>query len=237
LYRCLVLLTALWVLPAAAHAQGGNVFGPDVRAGDRTLEWRAMAALDERDDWRITTRLHYQHAFNDSLRLRGVAQWVADPGDSLSPHFARAELLWQYRERQSDGYAAALRFDARLSAEGAHRLGMNWAQQWDFAEAWRVRAILQFEHEIGAGAGEGVLLSSRARLSRRVGGVHAGLEAFARYGNLTEGLPGFADQRHTVGPAAFGDFDENWRWHLTSQFALTSSATSAPVIARIYRRF
>ncbi|MEE2526868.1 hypothetical protein V0U79_10845 [Hyphobacterium sp. HN65] len=235
--RCLLLLLFL-AMTAPAFAQGGNVFGPTVREGERGWEWRAMAELDDHSDISGSTRLHYQQAFNEAVRLRGLVQFAADPGESLSPQFARAELLWQYREETAGGYQAAFRFDARLSADGAHRLGVSWVHQRDFAGYWRVRAILTGDHEVGAGAADGVRISYRSRLSRRLHErLEAGIEAFGRVGNLADGLPGFDAQRHTIGPAVFGPINERWRWHVTSQFAISNAASDVPVRFRLYRRF
>lgn len=237
--RCALILAGLFaVFAAPALAQGGNVFGPTVREGDRSWEWRINAVLDEDGEISAVTRLHYQHAFNDALRLRGVARFRIDGDDPLEPQFARGELQWQYREETPTGYQAALRLDARLNAEGAHRLGVNWTQQWDFADGWRARGIVLLDHEIGAGASEGIRLSYRSRLSRRVHPrLNAGLEAFGRLGNLSDGLPGFDQQRHTAGPTLFGPINARWRWHATSQWAVSEAAQDAPLRVRIYYRF
>ena len=79
--RVLGLLMLLGVVPHAALAQGGNVFGPSVRADDRSAEWRYLAAVDEDGSWSQGTRLHYQEALNAAWRLRGVVQAVAAPGE------------------------------------------------------------------------------------------------------------------------------------------------------------
>lgn len=231
-------LLVLTLLPGAALGQGGNVSGPTVREGDRSWEWRAVIDLDAEGDLGGSTRLHYQHAFNDAHRLRGVVQLAADPGENLKAQFARAEWLWQYREAGDGGYQAAFRLDARLSAERAHRLSLSWAQQWDFAGGWRARAILIGDHDVGAGSSDGVRLSYRSRLSRPVNErLDAGIEAFGRIGNLSEGIPGFDAQRHTIGPAVFGPINDHWRWHATSQFAVSAAASHVPLRFRLYRRF
>lgn len=233
-----VLLVLMLATAPPVLAQGGNIFGPTVREGDRGWEWRAVAELDENSDISGSTRLHYQQAFSDAVRLRGVVQFAADPGERLSLQFMRAEWLWQYREETPGGYQAAIRLDARLSAEGAHRLSVNWAQQWDFAQDWRVRTILTGDHDIGAGAADGVRISYRARLSRPVSVyLDAGIEAFGRIGTLGESLPGFDRQRHTIGPALFGPVNDHWRWHVTSQLAISDAASDVPVRFRLYRRF
>jgi hypothetical protein len=236
--RVLGLLMLLGVVPHAALAQGGNVFGPSVRVDDRSAEWRFLAAAGEDGAWTQATRLHYQQAFNAAWRLRGVVQAAAGPGQHWAVDFARAELLWQYRAATPSGYQAGLRFDARLNHQGAHRIGVNWVQQWDVADGWRLRAILLADHEIGAGAVNGVRLRHRARLSRRFSDrLTAGVEAFGRFGNLSGGLPAIAAQRHTAGPALFGDINTRWRWHATSQWALTRAAADTPLRLQIYRRF
>ena len=232
-----LVLTCL--VPAMAGAQGGNVFSPEVEAGDRSWEWRAGGVLEAESQWGLSTRLHYQHAFDDRFRLRGVVQFASETGERTRFDFARAELLWQYREETPSGYAAGFRFDARLNeGNGPHRLGVNWAHQWNFESGWRGRAILIADQEVGSGAGDGLRLSSRSQLTYRLdNGLRIGAEAFSRYGNLSDGLPGFDRQRHTVGPVASGAFNEQWRWYAGAQMAVSDAARDQYLRLRIYRRF
>ncbi|WP_421789254.1 transporter [Hyphobacterium sp.] len=231
-------LVLLLIATPVALAQGGNVFGPAVDADDRLWEWRVIAVLGEDEEWSGATRLHYQHALNDALRLRGVGQFEQDGQNGFQADFARAELLWQYQEETAAGYQAAFRLDARLNAQGAHNLRLAWVQQLDFSEGWRLRGVVLADHQIGAGSRNGLRLSHRVRLSRRfTPQVNAGLESFGRFGNLSDGLPGFEQQSHTAGPALFGSFNARWRWHVTSQWALSRAASDRPLRAQLQYRF
>lgn len=227
-----------FAVAATASAQGGNVFGPAVREGDSGWEWRANAAFDADSDWSWATRLHYQHVFNDALRLRGVAQFDLDGVDGVQPDFFRAELLWQYQEETATGYQAAVRVEGRLNYRGPHRLGIRWGHQWVPAEPWQVRVNLNAEQEVGAGAKTGIRLSHRMRISRTlVGDVRGGMEAFGRFGNLSDGIRSFDRQHHTAGPALFGPFNDQWGWHVTSQWALTDTVSDMPLRVRVDYRF
>ena len=66
---------SLLLAPAALAQNVGGVFGPGVRDGDRSAEYRgAFVPEEDGRDSRSVHRLHYQYALNDSVRLRGVVQ-------------------------------------------------------------------------------------------------------------------------------------------------------------------
>lgn len=64
-------LTLLVAFACTGFAQNtGTVYSPDVTADTQAVEVRF--AYDE-DAESLATRVHYQYAFNDAFRLRGIA--------------------------------------------------------------------------------------------------------------------------------------------------------------------
>jgi len=234
-------LAALALAPATAAAQNvGGVFGPTVNADNRELEARLGLAPNDNDDWGAVARLHYQHAFNDSFRLRGVLQY-ADPavGDLELKHF-QFELLWQTVERTESGYESAFRFDARISEndDGADRVGVNWIHQWSLDNGWRVRALALFSHEVGPASRDGLNIGVRSSMTRRLdSGLRVGLEQFSSLGNTDRGLGGFDDQRHSVGPVITGRFNADWGWYTGVQLGVSERANDHDWQFRVTRKF
>ena len=239
--RMIAALAALVLLPAASLAQNvGGVFGPTVNENDKQLEFRLGLAPNQNDDWGAVARLHYQQAFNDSLRLRGVIQY-ADPvgGDLELKHF-QLELLWQTVERTESGYESAFRFDARVSEndDGADRVGVNWIHQWSLDNGWRIRALGLFNTEVGPAARDGINVGFRSSATRRIdNGLRVGVENFSSFGNTDRGFGNFDDQRHSIGPVVTGSFSPDWGWYTGVQFGVSERANDHDWQFRVTRNF
>ncbi len=221
-------------LPATAQTLGG-VFGPTVDPTDRSAQYRS--ALDPEGDGSWAHRLHVQQSLNDSVRLRGVVQGSDDARGDLAFDHIQGELLWQVVERTPGGWSSALRFDVRLRDGGdPNRLGVNWTNQWDFANGWRVRGLALVSREVGDGADDGFGLGTRASLTRGVGnGVRAGVEMFNGYGN-SDDLPDVEDQNHRLGPVVSGSLG-GWGLQAGVLFGLTDGASDEDLRVWIGRRF
>ncbi len=228
-------------MASTAMAQNvGGVFGPAVNADDRQLEFRLGMAPDANDDWGAVARLHYQHALNDTVRLRGVVQY-ADPanGDLELKHF-QVELLWQTVERTESGYVSGIRFDARLSEgdDGASKLGANWIHDLNFGEGWRARGIILANIDVGARSRDGVNLGLRSSLTRRLdNGLRVGVEQFSNLGNSDAGFGRFDEQRHSVGPMIAGSVSDEWGWYAGLQLGVSERANDHDWQIRLTRRY
>lgn len=233
-----------WLVSAmvsVALAQNvGGVFGPTVNADDRQLELRVGMAPNADDDWGAAARLHYQHALNDSVRLRGVVQYADPAAGDLELKHVQLELLWQTVERTANGYVSGVRFDARLSEgdDGASKVGANWIHDLNFAEGWRARGIVLTNIEVGARARDGLNVGLRSSLTRRLdNGLRVGVEQFSSLGNTEAGFGGFDDQRHSVGPMLAGSVNDQWGWYAGLQLGVSERANDHDWQVRLTRRY
>ena len=239
--RIVLLSLFFFLLSAEVEAQTvGGVFGPDVNPGNRELEYRGGFAPEE-DATGANHRVHYQHAFDDTWRLRGVVQYADPAGGDFEFSFFQLELLHQIVERQAgSGFSSALRYDVRFSEgdDKAHQLGLNWTNQWNFAGVWRARAIVLLDYDVGDRARDGLFVETRLGLSKRLdNGLRLGVESFNAYGNTDAGFGDFDDQRHRLGPSLSGSFNADWGFHLTALFGLSDAANDDDYQIRLTRRF
>ena len=227
LFSLSAFLILLAAFPAAAQTTGG-VFGPGVSAGDRTLEYRAaFAPVDGSDDVRFVHRLHYQHALNESWRLRGVLQGSDVETGRQEFNFFQAELQWQFLEKNERGLVSALRLDGRITEgdDGPDLIGLNWTTDWNIDADWRIRGVLLVGKQIGEGRLGGVNLETRTSLTYRADeNLRIGIESFNFYGNTSAGLGSFKDQRHQLGPSASLTLGNRWSLFGGILFGLSNPA-------------
>ena len=232
--RLILAAFAALAFTAAGQAQTtGTVFGPETSAGDREVEYRIAAGVEESgSDASLAHRLHYQQAINDSLRWRAIISWTDPAGGDFELDHVQGELLWQIIERTPGGFSSGLRFDARLS-EGddvPHEIGVNLTNQW-VAGDWRVRALVLFDRDVGPQSNDDWILETRASLYRSLdNGLSLGLESFNEFGGLDEGFGGFDDQSHQLGPVVSGDLAFGVEWSAGVLFGLSF----AGVIGTVY---
>ncbi len=227
----LVLVTIGAALAGGASAQGvGNVFGPDVDPGDRAVEYRLGFAPRSGDEDRFAHRLHIEQAVSDRVKLRGlIVGTTAETGD-LELIYAQASAFVQVLERTPDGFSSGFRFDLRLAEgdDGASRIGVNWTNQWVFADRWQARAVLLTTRDLEGPSTDGIGFSTRARISRKFeSGLRAGLDIYNDYGNTATGPRRFDSQRHQVGPMLSGDLPGDWTWLASSLFGASDAAPDA----------
>lgn len=186
--------------PVAQGQNTSNVFSPDVSAGNQAVEWRFT--YDPEGD-QYATRLHYQYAFNDALRMRGIVLYEgAADGDDFDYQYFRWETQWQFVEDQDHGWDSALRFEVQL-ADGddpPSRVRLAWSSKFDLADDWQYRFIFITGREIGARSGEGLLLETRTRLRYTLTDqLDLALDLYSDF-NDTRRVGGFAEQEHQLGP-------------------------------------
>lgn len=190
-----------------AEANTSGVHGPNVKAGERSMQLRfAYTPGDnsgDEDYW--ASRLHYQYAFNDRLRGRVILQG-RDRGDFQYDYF-RGELLYNFKKAtDSDNWSSGVRFDIRTRrGDRAEEFAINWTNQWDLDNGYRLRAILIANRQFNsAGADPGIGIATRASLSTRLeNGLRVGIEMFNEYGKLGD-FADFDDQTHHIGPMLGG---------------------------------
>ncbi|MEM6534723.1 MAG: transporter [Pseudomonadota bacterium] len=230
------------LLAFSAEAQStGSVFGPSVRATDRSIEYRgAVVPEEDGDESKIDHRLHYQHALNDGLRLRAIVKGSSDGGDDLIYDYFQTELQWQYQEKTDSGYAAALRFDGRLTDEGrgSDQLGLNWTHNWQLGDGWSVRAIGLTDYNLDEDADDGLFIETRGALYRKLSnGVRLGAESFIDWGGTDTGFGSFNDQGHQLGPVVSFAPAPGWSLQARALFGLSDGADDADISVFLTRRF
>ena len=233
-------LGLLFLLPTA-HAQNtAGVFGPDVAPGSQALDWRVSVApgSDGRSD-RVASRLHYQRAVTDDLRLRAVLQGADEPAadSDFDFDFFQLEAQWQFREDHASGWDSALRLDLQIAEGRADLLGLNWTSDVPLGGAWRARGVLLTAVQLGSQRGDGLFLQTRASVSYALGaGTQLQLQSFNIFGS-TAGFGDFDDQNHALGPAVSGKFGRGWSFEAGLLFGLTDATADTDFRLFISRSF
>lgn len=184
----------------------GGVFGPGVTQGDQSAQYRGAYDPDNNN---FVQRIHYQHALNDDVRLRGVFQARKTADSDVDFDFFQGELQWQLKgsaKRQQ-----AVRLDVRIRDRGrVGSLGLNWTNQFTLSPTLSARAIVLAAVEVGNGARSGVLLQTRSSLTHKLNKrFSVSAELFSEYGSSTD-FDSFDDQIHQIGPALSGKLADDW---------------------------
>jgi hypothetical protein len=177
----------------------------------------AMSAADQdfqTDNWAY--RLHYQQAFNDTVRGRIIVQYH-DRGE-FQYEYIRGEILYNFKKKATDGiWSSGVRFDLRQRRGGRpQEFAMHWTNQWDLPHGYTLRGILVGYQQFGSKrALDGTFVETRASVNKKLdNGISIGIESFGGYGKLG-GFGSFNNQRHQIGPVisgSFADFKFNARY-------------------------
>lgn len=207
-----LLLAPFFIHSAPLLATTAGVPGPGVTAGDRSVEYRASHRPgDGGGPWTYSHRLHYQHALDDSRRLRVIAQQSKTEGRDWELRYTRLEYQWQYKESDAKGVSSAFRFDLQL-VEGddePHFARVAWTTQFNLFSA-RTRLNAFVSKDFGDRARDGLSLATRAEMTWSMGRNRLGFQMFNNL-NTTDDIGGFDEQRHQIGPVLTGGLGD-WRW-------------------------
>lgn len=191
-----------FIVSETAFAQNtGGVFGPVVKEGHRSFQYRAAVNPDNAlGQTGFAQRLHYQQAIDTNFMWRILGQTRKTDASDIDFDFLQAELFWQLTDDKED-YQTGLRFDARLRDEGrAEQLGLNWMNQWKLSDAWSARFLTLTALQLGNNAADGLNIQTRGRVTYKTESkVTLGVELYNNFGN-TGNIGGFDDQSHTIGP-------------------------------------
>ena len=225
-----VVSLALVSAPLAGAQNVGGVFGPVVKEGDRSFQYRAaFSPSQDGGADRFVHRIHYQHALSDSLRWRVVAQGSDVETGDLEGNFVVGELHWQFLDAKEDGWSSAFRLDGRLSEgdDGAHLVGLNWTSQVPLTEDLSFIGVVLLAEELGDRARDGTFAQTRASLTYTLENKNKiGVEMFNVHGDLGD-LQALDEQNLTVGPTFSTKLNEDWSLFAGAQFGLTDSARDA----------
>lgn len=190
-----IVLILLATVPTMAQNTGG-VFPPDVNEGHKSAQYRTAYNLDNDQ---FAQRLHYQQAINGDFMWRIIGQTRETASSDFDFDFVQAELFWELSPEDTP-YRTGVRFDARLRDDNRpNQLGLNWMHQWKFDGGWTARLVGLTALQLGQNSADGIFLSPRAHLSRKLdSGVSLGLEYYGSFGS-TENFT-ISKTGQTVGP-------------------------------------
>ncbi|MDG2089570.1 MAG: hypothetical protein P8J61_00425 [Gammaproteobacteria bacterium] len=205
-----------------------NVYSSVINLEQQGIEYRAaFVPEDGGTDSRFRHRLHYQRPLKENLRWRGVVQGSDTVNGDFDLDFFQAELQWQIRNSSTHGWDSALRFDARISEDdvNANQIGVNWSNQFNFAERWQARAILLTAKDLGDRKLSGVLIRTWTQLRYRLlNGSTVALEMFNSYGR-TPSFGSYERQKHNIGPLYSGQFSNGLRYNVGMLFGVSHAST------------
>jgi len=193
----LTTFIALLLFSPAAYAQNtGGVFPPGFGDNHESVQYRL--AVDT-DTGRFANRLHYQKSINSNFLWRVLAQSRETENSDFDFDFAQAELFWEFGDVKSK-WRKGLRFDVRYRDDDrAGQIGLNFNNQWTFNDGWSARFLTLTNLQIGNDRRDGIAVSPRARLAKKVGsGQSIGLEYFGSLGTTEDFTIENASQ--TIGP-------------------------------------
>ncbi|MBL6691413.1 MAG: hypothetical protein ISP91_13575 [Pseudomonadales bacterium] len=233
--RCGLAALLLALASAGAAANTSSVFSPDVDDGEREFEYRASyVPEDGAIESAFSHRLHYQHAFDDTWRIRLIGSQNRRGDNSLTYNYTRLELQQQYLEDEKHGWDAAVRYELQISdrSDRPDRVRLAWTAKWDINEDWQLRGNVLLGRQFGENAGSGALVETRSQITRKLGSLRLGLEMFNDL-NRTTDFGDWEEQGRQIGPvvkfragnlSVFGSYlvgvsssaeDENFRMLLT----------------------
>lgn len=200
--RSSVIVTLFLTFVGTTHlcAQNtGTVFSPDVRAGNQGFDIRF--AYDPDAD-SLAKRAHYQYAFNDAFRMRGIVTHRSDDVENWDYRYFRLEGQYQFLEDENAPIDSAVRVELQY-ADGddpASRVRVGWTNKLDLNDDWQVRGILLTGHQFGPESSGGYLLQTRAQIGRALNdSLTLALDYFGDF-NDTNDIGSFDEQEHQLGP-------------------------------------
>lgn len=228
-------VAAVLAICSSAHAQNiSGVFGPEIEAGHKSLEYRI--GFDP-DTGNVAHRLHAQTSLNDAWMLRVVAQSRETATSDLDFDLLGVQLFWQVTPDDQD-WQSGLRLDARLRDEGRPAtVRLDWSNQFRLTERWRIRAVALGTAEIGDEARSGVFLQARGQLAYRIDDERSlGLEIYSDYGS-TDDLRAASEQNQQAGPFATIAVIQDWSFTTEVLLGLTDSSPRTNLKLAVTRQF
>lgn len=214
------------VIPTSVWAQNtSGVHSPVVKEGERSIQYRlGVEPDDDEGETKIKHRLHYQQAISGDLRWRVIGQTRTTDSSDFDLDFLRAELLWELSDN-TDPFKTGLRFDGRIRDDNRpEEFAVNWTNRVTLPSGWDFRGIIIASKQTGDNADDGVGLSTRARISKKIeSGQTFGVDLFSDYGN-TGNIAELSEQEHLLAPFASTKITESVTLFGGPQFGLTDAS-------------
>jgi len=190
--------------PSFANS-GSTVGGPNVDSGKTAIEWRVAGATDDtmRQDERIRSRIHVDHAFNDFYAARLVVFTDKRQGNNVEHESVSFQNRLQLVRAKDHGFDAGIRLNYTY-ADGDKKPDIVSFRLLELIPCgkWEIRFNQIFDWEVGEDRENGMLAEWRSQATYKVtDNVRLGLDLFHDFGNL-EDQAGYSAQEHAVGPVA-----------------------------------
>jgi hypothetical protein len=233
IFSFFLILILAYIPVSIANISG--VMGPNIESGDRSIQFRSAISLAESDSQQdnLIYRVHYQHAFNDTFRTRVVMQY--QDIDGFEYDFFRTELMYNFKKLGAgEKWSSALRFDLRTyRGSEPEEFAINWANQWDLSNEYRLRTTLILGQEIGGNRQlNSFTVQTRASLSRQLeSGVRVGLQMMNEHGEMGGFVTG--DERGVyIGPVVIGHIGQ-FKYELRYLNGVTDAVRAHNVFFRV----
>ena len=213
-----------------------TVFSPDVTQGASVVEYR-LAFNPDNDG--TAHRIHVQHGFTDSWRMRLIAAFRGSESNDTEFRYVRWEGLWQFLEDEDAGWDSALRFELQL-ADGddrPSRVRVAWTGKVDLSDTWQLRGNFLTGHQFGAESSGGYLLEGRAQLTRKVSDTwRVGFDWYGDF-NDTDDIGSWDEQEHQFGPIFKYRLGSDWSGFINGLWGLSDSASDFEGRITVIRKF
>lgn len=228
-------LLAATLFAFSAHAQlTSGISSPVIHAGKQAVGYRAAYDPDSNG---FAQQVHYDHALNGSVLLRGAVQARKTDRSDVDFDFFQAELRWQITPDNA-AWQQGLRLDLRVRDDNRPGLvAVHWMHQIQLSDTVRARFTVLASADVGDNARDGVYLQTRGDLGRRFeGGVDFGAEIYNSYGAVDDILP-FDQERHLVGPFLSVPLTDTLKFRTSALFGLTDASPDTTFRIFLTRNF
>ncbi|MEM9669324.1 MAG: transporter [Pseudomonadota bacterium] len=236
----IAFLAGAGLLPEC-HAQStSGVTSPVVLPNDRQTELRiSVDPGGGTGEARTALRLHYQRAFGDRYRLRGIVTGSDSGPGGFDLTQTQIQSFYQFAKAADGGINSAVRFDYLLTngndIPDAVRFG--WTADWPISKMWRFRTVAFGSFQVGDNRQSGMFIETRAAFIRQFGKGHSlQFQSFNQYGT-TANFADFDEQNHAIGPALSFKISEHWALQTSALFGISDAATDTTIRAFIGYRF
>ncbi len=227
------------VFAGNASAQNtSGLAGPEVKAGDRTLEYRVAYSANDSAPESFAHRLHYQQSLDDSWRLRIVASAIDREGGAFDFRAVQLHAFWQFVESEEKGWDSALVSQLSVQTDnGDGRFRLGWSSSIDLAPRWQVGGVIFAGREFGDSARGGAALELRGETTYRVSGaLSVGAQMFSDL-NTTADFGSFDEQRHQLGFMFKGKLAKRLSYNAGALFGVSEAAPDVDLRLFLARSF
>lgn len=213
---------------SSARAQDVNGLpNADVRPGYSSLGARFVYdPPQDGEDEVFASQFGYQRNFGDKWSLSGAGFFSNRGPGGYQFRALQPGVQFQFAESEQWGGDGSILLFARIpdKGDGPGRVALLLAGKWILHEDWEIRALAAASRDWGENARDGVGLSGRAEVTRRVGVIGRLGAQFGDNFNTTSHFGAFKDQSHQAGPVFKTVVGENLNVSAVVLFGVSAAA-------------